>query len=525
MYNEEARRALEKGMRVLAKTIALTLGPKGKNVVLENKFGVPQITNDGATIAKEIELADQLENMGVAFLRQVASKTNYATGDGTTTATVLTYVIVQEGMKSIAAGLNPVLVKKGISKAVQFIVSKIPEYSRPVATTRDIVHVASVSAGNDFDMGIMIAQAIEKVGREGVISLEEGYSSETCLEISEGMSIDKGFMSSHFLSQSDEMKIYQDYPLVLLVDKKITSVKQELIPLLEQVVSTRRSLLIIAEDIEKEALSVLIMNRLKGVVDVVAVRSPGLGASKKQILEDLAVLTGAKIVSEDFGLSLTEVSLNVMGSAKQVIISRDTTKIVSVGRNEAVHLRCRQIANQINSSANTYEKEKLQNRLSKLSNGVAVIKIGAVTEAEMRYKKLRFEDAISATKAAIDEGIVPGGGTVLLHLARYLDLWTNQSLPHEEIAGIKIVFKALFAPLVMIVENTGLSGAIIAKQIQAKNFVMGYDANKGKIADMYQAGIVDPAKVTRSALQNASSAALTILTTECIISDRVITSK
>ena len=518
-YNESARKALEKGMSILAKTVALTLGPKGKNVVLENRPSVPQITNDGVTIVKEIELVNQLENMGVALLRQAASKTNDVAGDGTTTATVLAYAIVQQGMKSVAAGVNPTLIKKGMSRAVHFIVNKISEYSRPVNTMSDIAYVASVSAGNDSDMGLIIAKAIKKVGREGIVHFEEGHSVQSYLEISKGTSIDKGFISPHFLSRSDSIEICQDNPLILLIDNKIALVKQDLIPLLEQVASVKRSLLIIADSINEEALSILIMNRLKGIVDVVVVPSPGLGNIKKCILEDLAILTGACVISEDFGISLNEISLDIMGSARRVIVSKNTTKIIPIDNNEAVGLRCRQINKQIDLSTSMYEKENLQHRLSSLTNKVAIIKVGAATEAEMRYKKLRFEDAISAANAAIDEGIVPGGGAALLHLAKQLDLWTDHSLSTEEIVGMQIVSKALLTPLIMIIENTGLNGALIAERIQAKDFAMGYDANKSIVVDMYEAGIVDPAKVTRSALQNAFSVASAILTTECIISD------
>jgi len=512
-----------KGMNILAQAVSVTLGPKGKNVVLDKKFGLPQIVNDGISIAKEIELKNRFENTGVALIRQATSKTNDVAGDGTTTATVLAYSIVKEGMKHLSAGYNPILIKMGIEKACGFLVNKIAEYSKPVTNLNDIINIASISAGNNKIIGEIIAEAIKKVGREGLISLEEGESTKTHLEIKEGMEFDKGFMSSYFVTNNDmQMEIYQDNPLILLTDKKISIVQQELVPLLEQVATAKRSLLIIADDIGKEALSTLIINKLKGIVDVVAVRAPAFGDRRKAFLEDIAILTGGQLIASDLGLTLDKVNLEMMGSARRVIISKDRTRIISEKNNKSVTLRCHQIIKQIEAINNDYEKEKLQERLSKLSGGVAVIKIGAVTEAEMKDKKLRFEDAINATRAAIEEGIVPGGGATLVHLSEKLIVWANEFLVAEELIGAKILARALSLPLHTIVKNTGLNGNIVVEQIRKTDFSIGYDANRATIVDMYRAGIIDPAKVTRSAIQNSSSIASMILTTECMISNNRI---
>lgn len=525
LYKDDARKALEKGMDILVEAVSVTLGPKGRNVVIERKFGPPQIVNDGVTIAKEIELDNQIENTGVALIKQAALKTNDVAGDGTTTATVLAHAIVKEGLKNIAAGSNPVLIKKGIAKAVQFIVTKIAEYSRPVKDIKDIIHIASISAGNDLSIGNMIAEAIEKVGREGVISLEEGKSTRTYLEINEGMRFDKGFISPYFITDVSKMSIVQENPYILLTDKKITLVQQELVPILEQVTKTGRSLLIIAEDVEKEALATIIVNKLRGIINVVAVRAPGFGDRRKAFLEDLAVLTGARVISNEMGLSLDSISLEVMGTARRVTVSKDNTVIIANQNEKMVGLRCDQIRKQIETSNNNYEKEKLQKRLSKLSGGIAVIKLGAATETEMKNKKLQLEDAINATRAAIEEGVVPGGGSMLVHLAEDLNLWSGKYLYGEELVGAIIVEKALSSPLSIIVQNVGFNGPVIVEKIKNKSFPIGYDANKNNIVDMYSIGVIDPAKVTRSALQNAASIASMILTTECIIIDSLETSQ
>nr|AYR06176.1 chaperonin GroEL [Renouxia sp.] len=525
LYQDDARKALEKGMDILTEAVSVTLGPKGRNVVLERKFGAPQIVNDGVTIAKEIELSSHIENTGVALIRQAASKTNDVAGDGTTTATVLAHAMVKQGMKNVAAGANPILIKKGIEKAVKFVVTKIAEYSRPVKDIKDIIQVASISAGNDTNIGEMIAEAIEKVGREGVISLEEGQSTVTCLQITEGMRFDKGYISPYFITDSLKAEIEQENPYILLTDKKITLVQQELVPILEQVSKSARPLLIIAEDIEKEALATIIVNKLRGIINVVAVRAPGFGDRRKALLEDIGILTSGQVVTEDVGLSLDAISLNMLGKARRVIITKDSTTIIAEGNEQVVKSRCDQIRKQIESSSNSYEKEKLQERLAKLMGGIAVIQVGAATETEMKDKKLRLEDAINATRAAIEEGIVPGGGSTLVHLAEELNMWSKSNLFGEELVGASIVQKALVSPLSKIVHNTGGSGAVIVEKIKSSSFEMGYDASDNKVVDMYVKGIIDPAKVTRSALQNAASIASMVLTTECIIIDRLETSK
>nr|YP_009397120.1 60-kDa chaperonin [Spyridia filamentosa]ARW66306.1 60-kDa chaperonin [Spyridia filamentosa] len=521
LYHDNARKALEKGMDILAKAVSVTLGPKGRNVVLEKKFGSPQILNDGVTIAKEIELQDFLENTGVALIRQAASKTNDIAGDGTTTATVLAHAIVKQGLRNVASGANPMILKKGIEKAVKFLVSKIAEYSRPVNDVRDIIQVASISAGNDLETGEMIANAIQKVGKEGIISLEEGQSTVTSLEIKEGMKFDKGFISPYFVTDSSRMEVVQDNPYILLTDKKITLIQQELLPILEQVAKTNRPLLIIAEDIEKEALATIVVNKLRGIINVVAVRAPGFGDRRKAMLEDIAILTSGQVITDDIGLMLEDVTLNQLGVARRVCVNKDSTTIMSDENKNSIQLRCDQIRRQIQANSNSYEKEKLQERLAKLSGGVAVIQVGAATETEMKDKKLRLEDSINATKAAIEEGIVPGGGSTLVHLSELLHTWSQDNLFDEELVGAFIVEKALLAPLTCIVENAGLNGPVVVEKIKKREFSVGYDASQGTIVDMYAHGIIDPSKVTRSALQNASSIASMILTTECIISEKI----
>nr|QCI04730.1 60-kDa chaperonin [Bornetia secundiflora] len=519
LYQDNARKALEKGMDVLVEAVAVTLGPKGRNVVLEKKFGSPQIINDGVTIAKEIELKDIVQNTGVALIRQAASKTNDVAGDGTTTATVLAHAMVKQGLKNVVAGSNPIILKKGIEKAIKFVVARISEYSRPVNDERDIMQVASISAGNDITIGSIITDAIKAVGQEGIISLEEGQSTNTYLEIKEGMKFDKGFISPYFVTDSNRMEVLQENTYVLLTDKKITLLQQELLPILEQVAKTGKPLLIIAEDIEKEALATLVLNKLRGIVNVVAVRAPGFGDRRKALLEDIAILTSGQVITEDTGLTLESVSLNQLGVARRVQVTKDFTTIVSDNNQDLIAIRCEQIRKQIEVSSNSYEKEKLQERLAKLSSGVAVIKVGAATEIEMKDKKLRLEDAINATKAAIEEGIVPGGGTTFVHLSQDLFKWASTTLSEEELIGALIVQKALMAPLTRIAENAGLNGAVIVEKVKKHDLSIGYDANHGNLVNMYESGIIDPSKVTRSALQNASSIASMILTTECIITE------
>ena len=519
VYNEDARRALERGMDILTESVAVTLGPKGRNVVLEKKFGAPQIINDGVTIAKEIELEDHIENTGVSLIRQAASKTNDVAGDGTTTATVLAHAIVKEGLRNVAAGANPIALKRGIDKATDFLVEKIAAHAQPIADSKAIAQVGAISAGNDEEVGAMIAEAMDKVGKEGVISLEEGKSMFTELEITEGMRFDKGYISPYFVTDAERMEAVFEEPCILLTDKKINLV-QDLVPVLEQVARQGKSLMIIAEDIEKEALATLVVNRLRGVLNVAAVKAPGFGDRRKQMLEDIATLTGGTVISEDAGLKLENAKLEMLGSARRVTLTKDDTTIVAEGNEEAVKSRCELIRRQMEDTESSYDQEKLQERLAKLSGGVAVIKVGAATETEMKDRKLRLEDAINATKAAVEEGIVPGGGTTLAHLTPTLEEWSNGNLANEELTGALIVARALTAPLKRIAENAGQNGAVVAERVKEQDFNTGYDAASGQFTDMLAAGIVDPAKVTRSGLQNAASIAGMILTTECIVVDK-----
>jgi chaperonin GroEL len=519
IYNDEARRALERGIDILAEAVAVTLGPKGRNVVLEKKFGAPQIINDGITIAKEIELDDHIENTGVSLIRQAASKTNDVAGDGTTTATVLAHAIVKEGLRNVAAGANPISIKRGIDKATEFLVARIAEHAKPVEDSKAIAQVGAISAGNDEEVGQMIANAMDKVGKEGVISLEEGKSMTTELEITEGMRFDKGYISPYFVTDPERMEAVMDDPLILITDKKINLV-QDLVPVLEQVARQGKPLVIIAEDIEKEALATLVVNRLRGVLNVAAVKAPGFGDRRKAMLEDIAVLTGGQVISEDAGLKLETTKVESLGKARRITITKDTTTIVAEGNEAGVKARVEQIRRQIEETESSYDKEKLQERLAKLAGGVAVIKVGAATETEMKDRKLRLEDAINATKAAVEEGIVPGGGTTYAHLAPQLEEWANANLKNEELTGGLIVARALPAPLKRIAENAGQNGAVVAERVKEKDFNVGFNAANNEYTDMIAAGIVDPAKVTRSALQNAASIAGMVLTTECIVVDK-----
>ncbi len=518
IYNEQARRALERGIDILAESVAVTLGPKGRNVVLEKKFGAPQIINDGVTIAKEIELEDHIENTGVALIRQAASKTNDAAGDGTTTATVLAHAMVKAGLRNVAAGANAITLKKGIDKATDFLVKKIEENAKPISDSNAIAQCGTIAAGNDDEVGKMIADAMDKVGKEGVISLEEGKSMTTELEVTEGMRFDKGYISPYFATDTERMEAILDEPYILLTDKKIGLV-QDLVPVLEQIARTGKPLLIIAEDIEKEALATLVVNRLRGVLNVAAVKAPGFGDRRKAMLEDMAVLTNGQLITEDAGLKLENAKLEMLGTARRVTINKDTSTIVAEGNEVAVKARCEQIKKQMDETDSTYDKEKLQERLAKLAGGVAVVKVGAATETEMKDKKLRLEDAINATKAAVEEGIVPGGGTTLAHLAPALQQWSSSNLSGEELIGANIVEAALTSPLMRIAENAGANGAVVAENVKSKPISDGYNAATGEYVDMLSAGIVDPAKVTRSGLQNAASIAGMVLTTECIVAD------
>jgi len=519
IYNDQARRALERGIDLLTESVAVTLGPKGRNVVLEKKYGSPQIVNDGVTIAKEIEVEDHIENTGVSLIRQAASKTNDAAGDGTTTSIILAHALVKEGLKNVAAGANAIALKRGIDQAVGFLVEQIKQKATDISDSQSIAQVASISAGNDPEVGDMIAQAMDKVGKEGVISLEEGKSMTTELEITEGMRFDKGYISPYFATDTERMEAVLDEPYILLTDKKI-SVIQDIVPILEQVSRSGKPLLIIAEDIEKEALATLVVNRMRGVLNVAAVKAPAFGDRRKQMLEDIAVLTGGRVITEDAGLTLESASQDMLGTARRVTITSDNTTIVAEGNEQAVQTRCDQIRRQIEDTESSYDREKLQERLGKLSGGVAVIKVGAATETEMQDRKLRLEDAINATKAAVEEGIVPGGGTTLAHLAPELEQWAKQNLTGEMLTGAMIVVRALTAPLKRIAENAGSNGAVIAERVKEKEFNVGYNAAEDSFTDLLQAGIIDPAKVTRSALQNAASIASMVLTTECIVADQ-----
>tara|TARA_B110000503_G_scaffold127304_1_gene196891 strand:+ start:30852 stop:32432 length:1581 start_codon:yes stop_codon:yes gene_type:complete len=517
LYKDDARRALLHGMGIMVEAVSVTLGPKGRNVVLEKKSGSPQIINDGVTIAREIELADNIENTGVALIRQAASKTNDVAGDGTTTATVLAHAMVREGMKNLTAGANPISLKIGMEKGLQFLIANINEYARPVEDLTAISQVASISAGNDREIGDMIASALDKVGKDGVISLEEGKSTVIELEISEGMRFEKGFISPYFITNPERMEAVFDNPYILITDKKITLVKQDLIPILEQVARTKRSLLIIAADVEKEALTTLILNKLRNVVNVAAVRAPSFGQRRRPILEDIAILTEGQVITEETGLSLENVNLTQLGQARRVIVTKDDTTLINEGTEKLVEQHCENLRKQIKVADDAYTKEQLQDRIAKLSGGVAVIKVGAVTETEMRDKKLRLEDAINATRAAVEEGIVPGGGTMFVHLAESLKQWAKLNLREDELVGALILSKAITAPLRRIAENAGKNSSIIIERIEAEDFNIGYNAADDVFGDMYELGIVDPAKVSRSALQNATSIAGMILTTECIV--------
>lgn len=517
LYKEEARRALMHGMNIMVEAVSVTLGPKGRNVVLEKKHGSPQIINDGVSIAREIELSDNIENTGVSLIRQAAAKTNDVAGDGTTTATVIAYAIVQEGMKNLTAGANPISLKIGLEKALQFLIWQIDEYSRPVKDLKSISQVAAISAGNDTEIGNMIANALDKVGKDGIISLEEGKSTSIELEISEGMRFDKGFISPYFITNPERMEVVFENPYVLITDKKLTLVKQDLIPILEQVAKTKRPFLIIASDVEKEILTTLILNKLRNVVNVAAVRAPSFGQRRKPILEDIAILTSGQVITEDTGLTLENLNLSQLGQARRIIVTKDSTTIINEGTEKIVSQHCENLRKQIKVAEESYEKESLQDRIAKLSGGVAVIKVGAATETEMKDKKLRLEDAINATRAAVEEGTVPGGGTMFVHLAETLKTWVKFNLREDELIGGSILVKAITAPSRRIAENAGKNSSLILEKIINESFNVGYDAGEDLFGDMYELGIIDPCKVSRTAVQNATSIAGMILTTECII--------
>ena len=517
-YGEEARKSLQKGIDQLADTVKITLGPKGRNVVLDKKFGAPLITNDGVTIAKEIELEDPFENMGAQLVKEVATKTNDAAGDGTTTATLLAQALVREGMKNVTAGANPMVLKKGIQRAVQTAVDTVISHSQKVNGSADIARVATVSCGDEV-IGNLIAEAMEKVSADGVITLEESKTAETYTEVVEGMQFDRGYISPYMVTDTDKMEAVLDDALLLITDKKISNI-QEILPLLEQIVQSGKKLLIIAEDIEGEALTTLLLNKLRGTFTCVAVKAPGFGDRRKEMLRDIAILTGGEVISSDLGLELKDTTVAQLGRASQVKVQKENTIIVGgAGSKEAIAERVGQIRSQIAASTSEFDTEKLQERLAKLAGGVAVIKVGAATEIEMKEKKMRIEDALSATKAAVEEGIVAGGGTALINAIPAVQALVD-SLDGDERTGAKIVLKALEEPVRQIAINAGVDGSVIVNTLLHSDKIgYGYDAYNETYVDMIPAGIVDPTKVTRSALQNASSVVSMVLTTESLVAD------
>ena len=516
-FAEETRRALERGVNKLADTVKVTLGPKGRNVILDKMYGVPLITNDGVTIAKEIELEDRFENMGAQLVKQVATKTNDVAGDGTTTATVLAQAIIREGLKNVTAGANPILIRKGIAKAVEVAVNELKHQSRTVETDEAIAQVGAVSSG-DEEIGQLIAEAMKVVGRDGVITVEESKTMKTELDTVEGMQFDRGFVSAYMVTDVDKMEAVLNDPFILITDKKISNI-QEILPLLEQLVKTGKKLLIIAEDVEGEALSTLVVNKLRGTFDVVAVKAPGFGDRRKQMLEDIAILTGGTVISSEVGYELKEAELSMLGRASSIKVTKDSTTIVGgAGEKANIENRINQIKHLAEETTSDFDREKLMERLAKLSGGVAVVKVGAATEVEMKEKKLRIEDALNATKAAVEEGIVAGGGTALVSVIPAVEKLINE-LEGEEAIGAKIIRKALEEPLRQIAVNAGLEGAVIVQNVINADPEVGFDAYKEEYVNMIDAGIVDPTKVTRSALQNSSSIASVFLTTEAAVAE------
>ena len=516
-FAEDTRRALERGVNKLADTVKVTLGPKGRNVILDKMYGVPLITNDGVTIAKEIELEDRFENMGAQLVKQVATKTNDVAGDGTTTATVLAQAIIREGLKNVTAGANPILIRKGIAKAVEVAVNELKHQSRTVETDEAIAQVGAVSSGDD-EIGQLIAEAMKVVGRDGVITVEESKTMKTELDTVEGMQFDRGFVSAYMVTDVDKMEAVLNDPFILITDKKISNI-QEILPLLEQLVKTGKKLLIIAEDVEGEALSTLVVNKLRGTFDVVAVKAPGFGDRRKQMLEDIAILTGGTVISSEVGYELKEADLSMLGRASSIKVTKDSTTIVDgAGEKANIENRINQIKHLAEETTSDFDREKLMERLAKLSGGVAVVKVGAATEVEMKEKKLRIEDALNATKAAVEEGIVAGGGTALVSVIPAVEKLISE-LDGEEAIGAKIIRKALEEPLRQIAVNAGLEGAVIVQNVINADPEVGFDAYKEEYVNMIDAGIVDPTKVTRSALQNSSSIASVFLTTEAAVAE------
>ena len=512
-FNEDARKALEVGVDTLADAVKITLGPKGRNVVLDRGFGAPMITNDGVTIAKEIELRDPIENLGAQIVKEVATKSTDVAGDGTTTATVLAQALIKEGLKMVASGANPVFIRRGMELASKKVIEELTKRAKKVESNEEIAQVGAISAG-DVEIGQLIAQAMEKVGESGVITVEEARSLDTTLEVVEGMQFDNGYLSPYMVSDSERMVVEMDNPFILITDKKIANMK-ELLPILEKTVELGRPMLIIAEDVEGEALATLVVNKLRGTLNIAAVKAPAFGDRRKAMLQDIAILTGGEVISEEKGIKLETADLNFLGQAKKVRITKDNTVIVDgLGEKDAIQARIGQIKNSIAETTSDYDREKLQERLAKLSGGVAVIKVGAATETEMKERKLRIEDALNATKAAVEEGIVPGGGTILIQIAKAIE---NFKLEGEEGLGVEIVKKALSAPLRQIVINAGIDAGVVIEKVKNSENGIGFDAAKEEYVDMVKAGIIDPAKVTRSAIQNAVSVSSVLLTTEVAV--------
>ena len=516
---DEARKALEAGVNSLADTVKITLGPKGRNVVLDKKYGAPLITNDGVTIAKEIELDDPFENMGAQLVKEVSTKTNDVAGDGTTTATLLAQAMIHEGLKNLAAGANPIVVKKGMAKAVEAAVAEVKKQAKTVDGSKDIARVGAVSSG-DEEIGKLIADAMEKVSADGVITIEESKTADTYSEVVEGMQFDRGYITPYMATDMEKMEANLDDPYILITDKKI-SVIADILPILEQIVQSGKKLLIIAEDVEGEALSTLIVNRLRGTLNVVCVKAPGFGDRRKEMLQDIAILTGGTVISEEVGLELKSATMDMLGRARQVKVTKENTTIVDgAGDSQAIKDRVGQIRTQISTTTSDYDKEKLQERLAKLAGGVAVIKVGAATETEMMEKKLRIEDALNATRAAVEEGVVAGGGTIFVNVIPAVEALLS-SVEGDEKTGVRIVAKALEAPIRQIAANAGLDGSVILEKVRTSGKTgYGFDAYKEEYCDMVSAGIIDPAKVTRSALENAASVSAMVLTTESLVADK-----
>ncbi len=518
-YGEEARHALERGVNQLADTVKITMGPKGRNVVLDKKFGTPLITNDGVTIAKEIELADPFENMGAQIVKEVSTKTNDVAGDGTTTATLLAQAIIREGLKNLAAGANPMVMKKGISKATDAAIEAIKDHSKPVSGTSDIARVGAISS-SDEAIGTLIAEAMEKVSHDGVITVEESKTAETYSEVVEGMQLDRGYITPYMVTDTEKMEAVLDDALILLTDKKISSI-QDLLPILEQVAQSGRRLLIVAEDVEGDALSTLLVNKLRGTLNVCCIKAPGFGDRRKEMLEDIAILTGGQVISSDLGMEVKEATMDMLGRARQVKVQKENTIIVDgEGSSDAISARVGQIRKAIETTTSDYDKEKLQERLAKLAGGVAIIRVGAATEAEMKEKKLRIEDALNATRAAVEEGIVAGGGAAYVDAIPAVEKLVD-GLEGDEKTGANIVAKALAEPMKQIAANAGIDGSVVLERVKSAGKTgYGFDAYKEEYCDMIASGIVDPTKVTRSALENAASVAAVLLTTESLVADK-----